>query len=74
MQVVSHESAILPGYVPIGIRRNHMDMTKFNSEDDAGFKAVTGELRRWAKELGESINLGAHRQAEPQRQHNTWCM
>jgi hypothetical protein len=26
-------------------------MTKFGSEDDAGFIAVVGELRRWMKEL-----------------------
>ena len=26
-----------------------MDMTKFDDEDDPGFAAVTGELRRWVK-------------------------
>ena len=31
-----------------------MDMTKFVDEDDPGFKAVAGELRRWSKELGQS--------------------
>ncbi|RDW82157.1 hypothetical protein BP6252_03269 [Coleophoma cylindrospora] len=49
--VVAKDSAILPGYIPIGIRSNHMDMTKFEHEDDPGFKAVAGELRRWIKEL-----------------------
>ena len=28
-----------------------MDMTKFEGEDDPGFVAVAGELRRWSKEL-----------------------
>ena len=28
-----------------------MDMTKFEDEDDPGFKAVAGELRRWVKQL-----------------------
>jgi hypothetical protein len=28
-----------------------MDMTKFEYEDDPGFEAVAGELRRWSKEL-----------------------
>lgn len=28
-----------------------MAMTKFASEDDPGFVAVAGELRRWIKEL-----------------------
>ncbi|OCL01598.1 hypothetical protein AOQ84DRAFT_401722 [Glonium stellatum] len=46
-RVVPSHSAILPGYIPIGIRANHMDMTKFESEDDPGFKAVAGEIRRW---------------------------
>jgi len=46
---VPQDSAILPGYIPIGIRGNHMDMTKFSSTDDAGFIAVCGELRRWMK-------------------------
>ena len=43
-------SAILPGYDHIGIHGNHMAMTKFVSEDDPGFFAVAGELRRWMKE------------------------
>jgi hypothetical protein len=33
-----------------------MDMTKFDSADDPGFKAVVGELRRWVKELIRSEN------------------
>lgn len=28
-----------------------MDMTKFNDLEDAGFVAITGELRRWCKEV-----------------------
>jgi hypothetical protein len=44
---VPSDSAVLPGYTSIGIHYNHMDMTKFGSEDDEGFIAVTGELRRW---------------------------
>jgi hypothetical protein len=41
----------LPGYIPIGIRNNHMDMTKFEHANDPGFVAVAGELRRWVKDL-----------------------
>jgi hypothetical protein len=51
---VPQDSAILPGYIPIGIRGNHMDMTKFASVDDPGFLAVCGELRRWIKQLGKA--------------------
>lgn len=50
-EVVPMNSAILPGYAHIGIHGNHMAMTKFASEDDPGFVAVAGELRRWIKEL-----------------------
>ncbi|KAH6842448.1 hypothetical protein B0I37DRAFT_329709 [Chaetomium sp. MPI-CAGE-AT-0009] len=49
--VVPQDSAILPGYIPIGIHGNHMDMTKFTSLDDPGFVAVCGELRRWIKDM-----------------------
>ncbi|KAK3307268.1 uncharacterized protein B0T15DRAFT_414325, partial [Chaetomium strumarium] len=50
-QVVPQHSAILPGYIPIGIHSNHMDMARFASADDPGFTAVCGELRRWIKEM-----------------------
>lgn len=50
-QVVPRESAALPGYIPISIRQNHMNMTKFADEEDPGFQAVLGELRRWTDAL-----------------------
>src|SRR5436190_12554688 len=50
-QVVPQDSAILPGYIPIGIRRNHMEMTKFSDAEDPGFVAACGELRRWTKKM-----------------------
>ena len=63
-QVVPKDSAILSGYIPIGIHSNHMDMTKFEREDEPGFIAIAGELRRWIKEL-----------TIPNRQqHATQCM
>ncbi|KAJ5875172.1 uncharacterized protein N7473_012519 [Penicillium subrubescens] len=55
--VVPPQSAILPGYIPIGIRSNHMDMTKFEGGDDPGFIAVVGELRRWVKESVPSESI-----------------
>ncbi|KAF4627699.1 hypothetical protein G7Y89_g10454 [Cudoniella acicularis] len=57
--VVPSHSAILPGYTPIGIRSNHMDMTKFEHADDPGFTLVAGELRRWIKELTVPSNTSA---------------
>ncbi|KAJ9131272.1 Kinesin light chain [Coniochaeta hoffmannii] len=50
-QVVPQHSAILPGYIPIGIRSNHMDMARFAAADDPGFVAVCAELRRWIRQL-----------------------
>lgn len=49
--VVPAHSAILPGYIPIGIRQNHMDMVRFSAVDDPGFVAVSAEVRRWVKAL-----------------------
>ncbi|UKZ79213.1 hypothetical protein TrVFT333_006963 [Trichoderma virens FT-333] len=50
--VVPHESATLPGYIPIGIRGNHREMTKFMDIEDPGFTAVCAEIRRFIKDLG----------------------
>ncbi|KAF7519720.1 hypothetical protein PCG10_009763, partial [Penicillium crustosum] len=52
--VVPQDSAILPGYIPIGIHGNHMDMTKFAGSTDPGLLAVCGEMRRWIKDLKPS--------------------
>ncbi|KAH8756033.1 hypothetical protein F5883DRAFT_359130, partial [Diaporthe sp. PMI_573] len=49
--VVPQELAILPGYIPIRIRRDHMGMTKFVSPEDPGFVAVCGELRSWVRAM-----------------------
>ncbi|KNG89609.1 sesB-related regulatory protein [Aspergillus nomiae NRRL 13137] len=54
--VVPQDSAVLPGYVPIGIHSNHMDMTKFSGVDDPGFVAICGELRRWIKDISATKN------------------
>ncbi|OCL00355.1 uncharacterized protein K441DRAFT_683738 [Cenococcum geophilum 1.58] len=52
--VVPDHSAKLPGYVPIGIRSNYIDMTKFEKAGEPGFVAVAGELGRWCRELSLS--------------------
>jgi protein SERAC1 len=44
-------SAILPAYLSIGIHRNHIDMTKLEGASDPEFVSLTGEVRRWVKEL-----------------------
>ena len=67
-QVVPSHSAILPGYIPIGIRSNHMDMTKFEDTSDPGFTAVAGELRRWVRELVTPSDARAVAAATPQQE------
>ncbi|KAJ4245188.1 hypothetical protein NW757_010196 [Fusarium falciforme] len=45
--IVPMHSAILPAYNSIGIRQNHVTMTKFESKNDAGFQSVSSELWMW---------------------------
>jgi len=45
------DSAIIEGYTKIGIHANHMDMTKFSTNDDPGFVDVSDELIRWTKAI-----------------------
>ena len=52
--MVPRDSAVLPGYIAMPIHRNHMEMTKFKSEDDPGFIAVVGELCRWIGDASQS--------------------
>ncbi|KAI1827201.1 hypothetical protein F4861DRAFT_494406 [Xylaria intraflava] len=47
--VVPQHSAIIPGYMRIGIRSNHMDMCRFSTKDEAGLKSVCSVLHRWVK-------------------------
>jgi len=48
---VPQDSAILPGYIPIGIYSNNIDIARFVSKDDPGFEVICGELRRWIKQI-----------------------
>ena len=41
-----------------------MDMTKFEDVEDPGFIAVTGELRRWIKNIAQSSSRQALRGGE----------
>ena len=72
VQVVPKDSAILPGYILIGIHAHHMDMTKFATVDDAGFVAVCGELRRWVREITKVESCSTNSRAETGRQPRTW--
>lgn len=51
-----------------------MDMTKFEHEDEPGFTAITGELRRWIKESIAQSNAGTRRVGELEQQQDSKCM
>lgn len=53
-KVVAKDSATFAGYNPISIHANHIDMVKFASAEDNGYKRVLGELTRWKAELQSS--------------------
>ncbi|KAH6662740.1 SesB protein [Halenospora varia] len=44
-QIVTDESASLPGYKPIAIQASHSMMCKFVDEQDQGYKDVTGAIK-----------------------------
>ena len=58
IRVVSKASAAFPGFSPISIHAHHLDMVKFQSAEDTGFKRVLGVLTRWCKDV-----KSAHREA-----------
>jgi hypothetical protein len=64
--IVPKHSAILPGYAAIAIHRNHAEMTKFSSSEEPGFKAISGELKRWMKKIQQTPS-------KPQKQAVTHC-
>jgi hypothetical protein len=50
-KVVSKASATFEGYSPMSIHANHMNMVRFRSASDSGYKRVLGELERWICEI-----------------------
>ncbi len=54
---IPQDLVILPGYIPIVIRGDHMDVTKFASTDDPG-RFLTPDfvkkLRQWIKEISRA--------------------
>ncbi|KAI9697680.1 MAG: hypothetical protein M1836_004630 [Candelina mexicana] len=54
-EIVPKHSAILSAYDNRGIHANHMDMTKFSSADDAGYRAVSDQLWLWVNEIEDEF-------------------
>ncbi|MCJ1379890.1 hypothetical protein MMC17_002993 [Xylographa soralifera] len=50
--IVPRRSAKLDAYTNVSIHANHMEMTKFDSLEDPGFRLVAGQLQRWVNEFG----------------------
>ncbi|KAF5542280.1 hypothetical protein FNAPI_10038 [Fusarium napiforme] len=66
--IVPKHSAILPGYISIGIHKNHAEMTKFSNSEEPGFVAICGELKRWMKRIQQP-------QSKPrERSHVAHCL
>lgn len=55
--VVSKDSAKISGYPQLPIPANHMDMARFESANDTGYRRILGELRRWLRK-GEDDGQG----------------
>ncbi|MCJ1384068.1 hypothetical protein MMC17_007184 [Xylographa soralifera] len=49
-EIVSRQSAIWPGHYKTAIHADHMNMTKFGSTEEEGYKDFLGELQRWMEE------------------------
>ena len=48
-KIVPKHSASLDGYTSLGIHANHMDMTKFSSNQDPDYRNVLSELQRFVQ-------------------------
>ena len=60
IQVVPKASAVVPGVAdaePISIPADHLNMVKFASREDGGYKKVSGHLWLLAKEAPGAISL-----------------
>ncbi|KAI9652188.1 MAG: hypothetical protein M1831_007169 [Alyxoria varia] len=57
--IVPKHSAILQGRTPCGIHANHVDMTKFSENEDAGYQAILGELWRWSPNADQAAQHSA---------------
>jgi hypothetical protein len=53
---VSADSATIEGWqTPRTIHANHMDMTRFVSDEDPGYKAFSAEISRWIESFETPI-------------------
>jgi hypothetical protein len=67
---VPDTSAKLNGHLSEGIHANHMDMARFEDEEDPGFKKVANQIWRCMQEIlkpknGSVRSIGPHEPWEP---------
>lgn len=70
-EIVPKDSATLDGYTSIGIHANHMDMTKFLSDQDPDYRNVVSELQRFiqpCEQLGERPSAFSASPTSPENQ------
>ena len=56
--MVPRVSAVVPGAADaelIAIHANHINMVKFSSKEDSGYRRVSGHLRIMVQDAGETI-------------------
>ncbi|MCJ1393159.1 hypothetical protein MMC18_006031 [Xylographa bjoerkii] len=65
-EIVSRQSAIWPGHYKTAIHADHMNMTKFASIEEEGYKDFLGELQRWLEERNLNIKAPDQPPENPQ--------
>ncbi|KAH7085842.1 hypothetical protein BKA63DRAFT_27723 [Paraphoma chrysanthemicola] len=50
-RVVEEHQAKISGYSSFGIHSNHMDMTKFEGDEDPGYKIFRAQITRWVGQI-----------------------
>ena len=74
-QIVPKGSATLDRYTSIGIHANHMDMTRFSSDQDPDYRNVLSELQRFSQpcnqQAEEHLPLASSASSETQEQGHT---
>ena len=75
--IVARASASLAGYNAISIHADHRDMVRFQNEEESGFLGVVGELKRWADDLAEVLDVDSTSAVSaemPRKEQETECL
>lgn len=54
--IVQKESAVLDSFYSASIHANHMDMVRFTSPEDSGYKKLAYNLARWSSPVNEPMH------------------